>query len=604
MGKLFQKKKNAENNTEKYVEHMKEESRTSKNKKGFSIRFKYIASKIIISYGIAIALMAICMGTFIVNANSFTTQYEEVLSNLKMLNYIRSNSQSQASHFMSLCASENDIKESGEDVVLQNMNQYLKAVSESIGDGDEYKANQGRVQTIQKQLEPYTACVEKIFAAGGGTKYPPLNDETRALIEATYDYNSKISNAALDLLVLELERSADVQEEISTQFHSMIVTVIVFFAVTILVCVVLCITLTRSIVGPVNKLKREIMLVADGDLSRDTLEVTTRDETKALTDAFNSMTENLKKIMNHVSIVADELDESSQIVSESIVENEKGADGVAEAIEHMTGQMAAQSAESESTMSQVREMNNVSERIRGGIDQINDNAVISMEQASDGTELIEAYSAQLVQVNEVMAQAADLTGNLTNSTKEMNEILKSITDISSQTRMLSLNASIEAARAGEAGRGFAVVATEIGNLANDTQIATAKITEIIKTVQNDVTNMTDSMNTGLEQLQKSNSMAEQTKGSFRQIADTTSLVSASIEEITSEMQILTELVEKVVTSMEEMDKSIDANKDSTYDISALVTEQNANLNNISTSAQTLTKQSADLHDLLSQFKLN
>ena len=116
--------------------------------------------------------------------------------------------------------------------------------------------------------------------------------------------------------------------------------------------------------------------------------------------------------------------------------------------------------------------------------------------------------------------------------------------------------------------------------------------------------MTESMNTGMEQLEKSNTMAEQTKESFRQIADTTSMVSASIEEITSEMQLLTDLVEQVVSSMEEMDKSIDANRDSTYDISALVTEQNANLNNIGVSAQTLIQQSADLHQLLAKFKLS
>ena len=580
------------------------EKESKTKKKGFSVRFKYIASKIIVSYGIAIALMAVCMIFFVFRANSFNTQYEEVLSNLKKLNYIRENAQSQSGHFMSLCITEENIEKSGEDVILENMNLYLDEVSASIGDDEKYKVNQSRILTIRKQLDPYTECVKAIFAAGGGTNYPAFSQETRELIEATYDYNSNIANYALDLLVLELERSMDIQDEISANFHAMIVTVIGFFVGTLIVSIILCISLTRSIVGPVNRLKKEIMLVADGDLSRDSLAVTTKDETKALTDAFNAMTENLKNIMNHVSSVAVELDDSSQMVSQSIAENEKGADGVAEAIEHMTQQMAAQSMESEKTVNQVREMNHVSERIRGGIDQINGNAVISMEQAGDGTELIEEYSTQLAQVNTVIAQAAELTNKLTSSTKEMNEILKSITDISNQTRMLSLNASIEAARAGEAGRGFAVVATEIGNLANDTQVATSKITDIIKTVQSDVLNMTESMNTGMEQLEKSNTMAEQTKESFRQIADTTSMVSASIEEITSEMQLLTDLVEQVVSSMEEMDKSIDANRDSTYDISALVTEQNANLNNIGVSAQTLIQQSADLHQLLAKFKLS
>jgi len=95
----------------------KRENKTKERK--CSIRFKYIASKIIVSYGIAIALMAVCMLFFVSRANSFNTQYEEVLSNLKKLNYIRESAQSQSGHFMSLCITEKNIEESGEDVVLE-----------------------------------------------------------------------------------------------------------------------------------------------------------------------------------------------------------------------------------------------------------------------------------------------------------------------------------------------------------------------------------------------------------------------------------------------------------------------------------------------------
>lgn len=602
-GKKDKKTINKEIIAKKLLEIINAEGNDKGNKKGFPIHFRFIASKIIVSFGVAVALMAICMLFFAARVSSFNSQYEEVLDNLKKINYIRENSEGQARRFNTLCMQQVNIEESGEDVILQTMNEYLDDVSESIDDSEAYADNRARIETMRKDLDSYTEIVEELFASGDGTKYPKLDTNTKILVESTHQYNGNIASVALDLLVLELNRSADIQEEISSNYRVMILIAAVIFILTIAISIVLCLALTRSIVGPINKLKKEIMLVADGDLSRDALVIQSKDETRALTNAFNAMSENLKNIMHHVSVVADELEDSSKIVSQSIIENERGSDGVVEAIEHMTEQMDAQSAESESTMNQIHEMNNVSERIRESLDQINDNAVISMEQASDGTELIEQYSSQLAQVNEVMSQVAKVANALTGSTQEMNVILRSITEISSQTRLLSLNASIEAARAGDAGRGFAVVATEIGNLANDTQVATSKITDIINTVQNNVLNMTTSMDIGLEQLQKSNSMAGQTKDSFRQIADTTGVVSASIEEITSEMALLTDLVEKVVVSMEHMDKSIDANKDSTYDISALVTEQNANLNNISTSAQTLTKQSADLHELLSQFKL-
>ena len=64
------------------------------------------------------------------------------------------------------------------------------------------------------------------------------------------------------------------------------------------------------------------------------------------------------------------------------------------------------------------------------------------------------------------------------SLTQIDEMAKQILSITSQTNLLSLNASIEAARAGEAGRGFSIVADEIGNLANISRDTATAIQEI------------------------------------------------------------------------------------------------------------------------------
>ena len=69
----------------------------------------------------------------------------------------------------------------------------------------------------------------------------------------------------------------------------------------------------------------------------------------------------------------------------------------------------------------------------------------------------------------------------------IDEMANQILEITSQTNLLSLNASIEAARAGEAGKGFAVVAGEIGNLATDSSKTAVEIQQICNETKDNIT---------------------------------------------------------------------------------------------------------------------
>lgn len=111
----------------------------------------------------------------------------------------------------------------------------------------------------------------------------------------------------------------------------------------------------------------------------------------------------------------------------------------------------------------------------------------------------------------------------------MNSIIVLISDITSQTSLLSLNASIEAARAGDAGRGFAVVAGEISHMASQTSVATDHITEIINNFSNTITEVVRVINHMIDGINGEKDSTANTAKVFGQIKANSSSVHEQLD---------------------------------------------------------------------------
>ena len=123
--------------------------------------------------------------------------------------------------------------------------------------------------------------------------------------------------------------------------------------------------------------------------------------------------------------------------------------------------------------------------ITNEVAQTADSSDNAAKYAKDGMSLIEQAIKQMTHIDASVEKSSGSIAKLSAHSKEIGNIVKTISNIAGQTNLLALNAAIEAARAGESGRGFAVVADEVRKLAEQSQAAAKEIANMISEVQED-----------------------------------------------------------------------------------------------------------------------
>lgn len=137
-----------------------------------------------------------------------------------------------------------------------------------------------------------------------------------------------------------------------------------------------------------------------------------------------------------------------------------------------------------------------------------------------GSNNLKELVTQVGETNLAVGKASEELAILNKYADQMGTIISVIENVTSQTSLLSLNASIEAARAGEAGKGFAVVASEISSLANQTSDATMEITTIIQNISDELKAVVEVINKLVETNRIQEEKASNTVASFHGIQKT------------------------------------------------------------------------------------
>ena len=328
----------------------------------------------------------------------------------------------------------------------------------------------------------------------------------------------------------------------------------------ILACVIVVIVgifITAGIENNMRRISRKFGDVAKCDLTV-TVSAKGHDEFQDLAGSATNMITNTKKLVNQVSNATGELEVSAQNVGQASELIHEYSQDITRAIGEINEGMEEQSRHAQECVEKTDILSNEIQEVSHVVERVEKLVGETEGMINKGMEIVQVLGDRAGETTQMTVKVSESIESLRKESEIINSFVATITEITEQTNLLSLNASIEAARAGEAGRGFAVVAEEIRKLADDSAKAAGEI-------RNNVANITAQTQNSVESASQAKAMVElQTKAVEEVIA--------VFREMQERMGQLIEGLKDIVVSTEKADGERSAAVAAVKNISDIIEE--------------------------------
>lgn len=565
-----------------------------------------LASKIII----LISLMAVFLGIVGFVGYSFTVQmssemndmYTNSLSSVKWLNEARAHTRAGEAITLDLLNPANaDKAKEQKDIAEAKVrgSQVDKAV-------EDYKKTpltnfeKEKIPVYEQEIAIYRAERQKaIDMALAGQKQEAYTYFTTQAVSHLYKANDILIELA-DFNSNQADITNDRGKTDASHATHMIITI---SAIAIIVAFIMGIWFARLTAKRLHNFADSLNEIAKGNLTLPELKALANDEIGKIADDLNLMVRNLHGLIKQVADSAEQIAASSEELTASSEQSAQAANQVAIAITGVAQGTEKQSHAVNTTVEVIEQMSANIQHVAKNSSTVAANSEKTSEAAKDGLAAVETAVNQMSNIDKAVNTLATVVAKLGTRSKEIGQIVDTISGIAGQTNLLALNAAIEAARAGEQGRGFAVVAEEVRKLAEQSQDAAKQIAALIGEIQLDTDSAVVTMAEGTTEVKKGADVVNNAGDHFQRIATLVDEFLGQGKEIGNEIQQMALGSQQIVSSVQDIDKISKNTAGQTQSVSAATEEQSASMEEVAAASRSLAKMAEELQVAIGKFKI-
>lgn len=534
--------------------------------------------------------------------NDMESMYTDRLMPVKLLNENHSHARAiEADLFKMMLTTDMGLKQS----LKQDIDARVDTFNNNLANYEKTKLDPTEKEILPKlksTLQEYKGSMSEVIALA------MANENSKAY--QLYTERAQKDAETFQKYITELaEYNAKTADKINTENDEDFTKAKTIFLGILLTALTIMLAFSRLIIKaitvPLGKIVAHLTYFADKDFSNDVSQefLVRKDEFGKIAFASNKVTESMRMLIRQMEESAEQLSAASEELAASAQQSAQVTTQVATAISEVAAGSGKQLSAIDDTSAVVEQMSAGIQQVAANTNNVAGTSDKTAVAAQEGNQAIETAVKQMNTIEQTVSKSAMVVEKLGERSKEIGQIVDTISGIAGQTNLLALNAAIEAARAGEQGKGFAVVAEEVRKLAEQSQEAAKQIADLIGGIQAETETAVSAMQDGTKEVRKGSEVVNTAGKDFAAIATLVKEVSKEVQDISAAIQQMASGSQQIVDSVKSIDNISKNTAEHAQTVSAAAEEQSASMEQIAASSQSLAKMAETLQSAISHFKI-